>query len=403
MRAPDRPAVLHFAADWLPPSEVFVHDLLRHLPRPAVVVAGNRLQHTDRFPMPEVHSLSTLYRVVRPTALRPAATTLALRALARRRGVGLVHAHHGYQVERVLGLVAAERLPLVLSLHGHDVTGYLAERPDAYDRARRSVAAVVVPSRFLAGLAVAAGFDPGRVRVLPSGVDTARFVPTPLPEGPPTALFVGRFVEKKGLDVLAEAWPRVRRSVPGARLRLLGYGPLEPLARRIEGDTEVVVAPDADEVRRAMRRATVVVSPSRLAADDAVESLLMVNLEAQASGRPVVTTRHGGIPEFVAEGHSALVVPEGDPLALAEALARVLGDPTLAGRLGAAGPTVAADHDVRRAAARVDALYDELLAGGGATSGPGAQAMAPRSPDPARQVAAMPTTGSFRGLPPIEP
>jgi glycosyltransferase involved in cell wall biosynthesis len=106
---------------------------------------------------------------------------------------------------------------------------------------------------------------------------------------------------------------------------------------------------------------TVVASPSRTSGDGDAESLLLVNLEAQASGRPVVTTRHGGIPEFVEEGVSALVVPEGDADALAAALVQVLTDGALATRLGAAGPEVAARFDVRACSTAVDAIYDGLL------------------------------------------
>ncbi|MDP1793572.1 MAG: glycosyltransferase, partial [Acidimicrobiales bacterium] len=107
--------------------------------------------------------------------------------------------------------------------------------------------------------------------------------------------------------------------------------------------------------------ATVVASPSQTAANGDAESLLLVNLEAQASGRAVVTTQHGGIPEFVAANASALLVPERDPAALADALARVLRDRELATRLGSGGPLVAGEFDIAAMAARVDDLYDEVL------------------------------------------
>jgi len=86
-----------------------------------------------------------------------------------------------------------------------------------------------------------------------------------------------------------------------------------------------------------------------------------VNLEAQASGRAVVTTRHGGIPEFVEEGTSALVVAPDDADALAAGLVAVLQDPALASRMGAAGPAVAARFSLSAAAVAVDRVYDSLL------------------------------------------
>jgi glycosyltransferase involved in cell wall biosynthesis len=89
--------------------------------------------------------------------------------------------------------------------------------------------------------------------------------------------------------------------------------------------------------------------------------LLLVNLEAQASGRPVVTTRHGGIPEYVEEGRTALVVPENEADALAAAIVRVLDDDSLATSLATAGPGWARRFDVRACVERVDRVYDEVL------------------------------------------
>lgn len=354
--------ILHFVARWLPVSEGFVYDLVCHLGHSGVVVASRPLENLDRFALADVHSLAGLRRVV-PRRFEQKALTVQLLSMAARRHVALVHVHHGYDADVVAGLVRRKRVPLVVSLHGDDVTGLVARHPRAYARVAPLTSAVVVPSAFLADFAVAAGFDPALVRILPSGIDTGFFAPTPLPDGRPEVLFVGRFVEKKGLDVLAEAWPKVAATVPDARLRLLGLGELEPLARAIGGEVEVVIGPTRGQVRDAMRRARVVVSPSRTATGDAVESLVVVNLEAQCSGRPVVTTDHGGIPEHVRPGETALVVREGDPAALADALVEVLTDDALAVRLGEAGPRWAARYDIRRTAGRMDELYDALIGG----------------------------------------
>jgi glycosyltransferase involved in cell wall biosynthesis len=262
----------------------------------------------------------------------------------------LVHVHFGYRLRDAEGLLG--RTPVVLSLHGHDITAFHRQWPAYYRPVLPRVDAVVVPSQHLADLAVVAGARAERVHVLPSGVDLARHPPSPLPPGPPEVLFVGRFVAKKGVDVLLAAWPLVLARVPEARLRLLGTGPPPTTA-----DPTVTVDPGGDvpgAVAAAMRAATVVCTPSRTADDGDVESLLLVNVEAQASGRPVVTTDSGGIPEHVAAGRAALVVPESDVGALAEALVTVLADRALAERLGAAGPGFAAEYDAAACARRVD-------------------------------------------------
>lgn len=331
-------------------------DLVRHLSRPGIVVSDGPPEHLDRFPFePLVALRPRLDRV--PLALQQRAATAWLSLLCRRHRVGVIHAHHGYEVVRVAGTARRRGIPLVVSLHGHDAFGWVEARPDAYAGILARAAATIVPSQFLVSRAVELGAPRDRVHVIGSGIDTTAFAPTPVPLGP-EAVFVGRFVEKKGLDVLEAAWPAVRAAVPGARLRVLGYGPLEATARRL--DPAVTISPTQSEVRAALQQARVVVSPSRTAAGDVAETLLMVNLEAQASGRPVVTTDHGGIPEYVRAGQTALLVPEADAQALSAALIAVLRDDALARRLGGAGPAWAATFDVARVAARVADLYDAV-------------------------------------------
>ena len=351
-------SVLHYVEHWLELSAGFVHgQVSRSAVRP-VVVSHNAVEHLDAFPIRPLVRLDRLARLVPPRRW-PSTRTTALRAIAAAYRVGVVHVHFGYVVRDVLPFAKAAHLPLVLSLHGDDATALPRRQPGHYDPVIDAVSAVIVPSQFLADIATGIGFGRARIHVIQSGVDTTFFTPTPVP-GEPVVVFVGRLVEKKGLDVLLAAWPRVRAAVPAARLHVLGAG---PLAAMLPTDDPSVrhIAPDAAhraaQVRDVIAGARVVVTPSHTSEQGDAESLLLVNLEAQASGRPVVTTQHGGIPEFVAAGESALVVPERDPDALAAALIDVLSDDDLAMRLGAAGPALARRFDIVDCAARVDRLY----------------------------------------------
>ena len=361
--------VLHYVQSWLPVTQRFVDDLVSRSRHRAVVVAregrddagGRRPHHRP------VRSVAPVVQLTRRVngAIERRALTAALMAIAMRERAAIVHVHFGYVVRDVLGLCQRRRLPLVLSMHGHDATAFASEHPSHYDGVWDRVGAVVVPSQFLAQQAIALGARPETVSVIPAGVDTAFFVPTPLPERPRTVLFIGRFVEKKGLDVLLAAWPGVRSRVPGARLHVLGAGPLEALvASAGPGVTREAPAGHRarEQVRDALRAATVAVTPSHTAADGDADSLVLVNLEAQAAGRPVVTTDHGGIPEFVEAGETALVVPQNDPDALAEAVVRVLTDPRLCARLAQAGPAWARRFELGASVEQCDQLYDRLLA-----------------------------------------
>jgi glycosyltransferase involved in cell wall biosynthesis len=348
--------VLHYLPRWLPTTEQFVDQLLRHSETRPVVAVRRGVANREVFPQAPLLRLDR-WLAPFPVSQERRAVAAALTLAARRYGADVLHVHFGYEVEGVVGAARRSGLPLVVSVHGNDVTSALWKDRPALRHALLSADAVVVPSDFLAEHAVRAGAREDRVRVLPSGVDRRVFTPEPWPDGPPTVTFVGRFVEKKGLDVLAAAWTDVTAHHPEARLLVLGEGPLAPPAGA------EVWTPDparrATQVRTALARASLVVTPSRTARDGDSESLLLVNLEAQAVGRPVVSTRHGGIPSAVSDD-SAVLVPEDDAAALAAALVALLDDPERLRRMGTAGLQVAARFDAASCAARVDQLYAEL-------------------------------------------
>lgn len=351
--------VVHLVPRWLPPTEQFVDQLLRRSSYQPVVVTKWGAVPGSAFPRRPILHLAPVYGRV-PPRHRGRVLATALPLVLRVFRAGVLHVHFGYETDGVVKAARRGGAALVVSVHGHDVTAAESRSDPALRDALSHADAVIVPSAFLAEAAAQAGARADRIRVLPSGVDLAAFTPSPLPSGPPQVVFVGRFVEKKGLDVLAAAWPRVRAALPDVRLLLLGEGPVP--AHELLPDAELW-APDParreDQVREALSRAHVVVTPSRTASDGDSDSLLLVNVEAQACGRPVVSTRHGGIPDGVGPD-SALLVPEADAGALADALVRVLTDRDLAERMAAAGPAFAATLDADRCAARVDALYREL-------------------------------------------
>jgi glycosyltransferase involved in cell wall biosynthesis len=354
-------AVLHYVERWLPLSAGFVHDHVTRTDRPVVVVSRERLENRAAYPDPPVTSLAPWLRRA-PRWLRPDPITVSLVAIAVRRQVSVVHAHFGYVAPEVVGVCRRLHLPLVVSLHGHDATAFPRERPAHYDRVIAIRPRVVVPSEFLADAVERLGFDRRDLIVQGAGIDVAQFMATPLPSTPSVA-YVGRLVPKKGLDVLLEAWPEVVARRPDATLHVVGDGPLAPLLAAAPPSV-THERPDParrrEQVSAALRRARVVVTPSRTGEDGDSESLLIVNLEAQSMGRALVTTRHGGIPEFVRDGETALLVPEGDAAALAGAMTRLLDDDALCRRLAAAGPAQAARFDVSSAVTRINALYDEV-------------------------------------------
>jgi D-inositol-3-phosphate glycosyltransferase len=162
-----------------------------------------------------------------------------------------------------------------------------------------------------------------------------------LPEDAPVLLFFGFVRRYKGLDVLLDALPVIRRGAPGARLVVAGecYEGGEAYRRQIAslGLGEVVAFEDRylapEEVPLYFGAADLVVQPYRSATQSGVAQT------AFGYGVPVLTTDVGGLAEAVPDGEAGLVVPPEAPEALAEAAVRFFREPGLAGRLraGAAG------------------------------------------------------------------
>jgi glycosyltransferase involved in cell wall biosynthesis len=226
-------------------------------------------------------------------------------------------------------ILAARALgkPCAVKVHGSDIN-QLAKRPSAravLTRVLPRADALVSVSQPLSAELEALGVARSKIHLVPNGVDTAVFAPRDrrearralgLPETAPVVVFVGRLEEPKGVAELLEAIPKVRARVPGVVFGLIGSGALAGRAKELG-----VVAPGArplKEVAEWLAACDVFTLPSWM------EGTPNVVLEALASGRPVVATRVGGIPDVVPEPEAGELVPPRDPGALAEALVRVL-------------------------------------------------------------------------------
>ncbi|MHB1775102.1 MAG: glycosyltransferase family 4 protein [Acidimicrobiales bacterium] len=290
-----------------------------------------------------------------PLALSPAA---ALRTLAavRQFGADVVHLHEPLAPCAGYACLARSAVPLVGTYHRAGGSGwYRAMGPFARWANRRLAVRCAVS---VAAMATAKEAMGGEYRVLFNGVATERFARArPWPTEKPTVLFVGRHEERKGLDVLLEAFGRV--DAP-AELWVAGAGPAtEGLRRRFGGDRRVRWlgrVGDAELAER-MAGAHVLCAPSL-----GGESFGVVLLEAMAAGCAVVASDLPGYREC-AGGDAELVAP-GDPVALAGALARVLADAaTGTGRCAPAaldgGRARAASWSIDRLAERYEVLYRE--------------------------------------------
>ncbi|WP_185993068.1 glycosyltransferase family 4 protein [Streptomyces sp. 130] len=289
--------------------------------------------------------------------------------------VDVVHAHPSADLAALpIALWAAHRhrAPLVVTLHSsalhtmRAVNARLAAlkvlgHPWEAIALRRAAAVVALTAR-TRDRVITSGADPARVHVLPQPYDQETFTgpfDDPSPEVPhPRIVFVGRFSAEKGVTVLVDAFSRLRSP---AQLLLIGDGRerqrIQAGIRRlgIGGNVTVCGFVPHRTAAAAMAHARIVVLPSLF------EEAGTVVVEAMALGVPLVASDIGGIRQTAADGKAALLVPPGDPVALAAALDEVLSRPELASRLGAAGTYESAGRGWGETGERMLGIYRDVL------------------------------------------
>jgi len=271
-------------------------------------------------------------------------TTAAYVTAFRRHHANAVLAEYG--TTGVLTVEACRKvgIPLIVYFHGFDasVRSVLQEHAEAYRVLFRHAAGIIASSRVMQDRLVSLGAPAEKVHYIPCGVDCQKFGGASPATAPPVMLSVGRFVEKKAPQLTIEAFALAHRVDPAARLRMVGDGPLlekcRELAKQLlpaDAVTLLGTQPHA-AIEAEMRRARCFVQHSVEAESGDSEGTPLAILEAGASGLPVISTRHGGIPEVILEGETGFLVDEKDVRGMATQMTRLIREPALAAQLGLA-------------------------------------------------------------------
>jgi glycosyltransferase involved in cell wall biosynthesis len=208
----------------------------------------------------------------------------------------------------------------------------------------------------------------GCVRVMWNGVDHIFFSPSgEVQADPNNLLFVGRLAPGKGLRELILAFKLVVTRAPGARLSIIGDGPLRDMTAALirknglEDHVNLIGHVNSrEEIRAHYRRAWGLIMPSLH------EGLPGVLLEAMACGTPVIATRVGGIPEVVRDEVNGILIPPGDADAIAGAACHLIRNADLRGRLGeAARGTIEKQFPWQIIGENYLSLYSDILAAAG--------------------------------------
>jgi colanic acid/amylovoran biosynthesis glycosyltransferase len=173
-------------------------------------------------------------------------------------------------------------------------------------------------------------------------------------------------VQKKGIEYAIRAVAKARERHPENRYEIIGDGPLrgalEKLVAELGLKESVILhgTKDSEFIRQRMAKAHVLILASVTADNGDQEGTPVTLMEAQASGLPVLSTRHSGIPEVVLDGKSGFLVPERDVEALAERLAFLVEHPEVCRELGACGRKhIEAQFDLRQLNRDLVRIYEQ--------------------------------------------
>jgi colanic acid/amylovoran biosynthesis glycosyltransferase len=362
--SPNKPTVLIFKETLLPLSETFIAaqvcQLTRFAPRyvglgrvsPSLPTPGDSILLTE-----DISGGSDFrQKLYRRIGIAP-----GFHRRANRVGARLIHAHFASGGRSALPLTRNLQIPLLVTLHGSDVTTRVNFR-QRYAELWERASLFICVSNFIRKKALEAGFPEEKLRKLFIGVDRDIFRPVETKRDANLIVFVGRLVEKKGCAYLLQAMGHVQSQQPNARTVVIGDGPLrsslEALAKELKVACDFLGSQPPSTVREWMSRARIFCAPSVTAANGDSEGLGMVFAEAQAIGTPVVTFNHGGIPEVVLHEETGLVAEERDVKGLASHVARLLEDDILWSRLSNNGITLIGERfDIGRQTSKLEELF----------------------------------------------
>jgi glycosyltransferase involved in cell wall biosynthesis len=259
--------------------------------------------------------------------------------------------------------VKVSGLPVVMTGHGTDI--HLASKgifKKFADSALARASALTINSNYMKSI-LQNNILPPRVEIIPMGVDTEKFRPlNKLPSQSKTILYVGRLIKQKGMDLLVAAFVDVIRSVPDARLQIIGYGPeranIENIisSHHFEHAVKIIDMVGHDDLPVIYNNSRILVLPALIG-----EGLGMTPAEAGACGVPTVTFGLGGTSELVIDGQTGLIVKP-QIATLRDGLLKLLQDDNLADELGRhARERVTSLFGWDAVIDKFDALFSEII------------------------------------------
>ncbi|MEE3952443.1 glycosyltransferase [Peribacillus frigoritolerans] len=252
-----------------------------------------------------------------------------------------IHAHHGSHGQEILPVCEKYNIPLIVSIRGRDGS----DRPEIFGKNAKRYSALnkhgahyYPVCQYLAEGLRRLGIPAKNMHVLYGGIEldlfpySNRTLPT---VGEIRVLSVGRLVDKKGFVTLIKAFKRIYTQYPNARLHIIGAGEDEKRIKATIAEynlKDVVIlrgAMDSKQVSDELKKAHIFCLASQTAKNGDIEGIPNALKEAMASGLPVVSTRHAGIPELIEHQRTGYLAPEKNDMELAKGIQFFMENPNI--------------------------------------------------------------------------
>lgn len=376
--------VAHLCRLYLPKTEVFIYDQIINALETESMVLTRTLENlnlfggvktrciSDQLPTSQAIWFKIIHKLLRHS-------TKLERKLCQQEITSfkpdVFHAHFAVGAIYYNFLNKKFKLPLIVSCYGHDVSSF----PHRYfgigkiflQRLWQEVDVLLAMSNDMKQDLLALGCPENKIKIHYHGINLDLFKPVnhPSQDSKLRILFVGNFsAEKKGVEDLLRAFASVVQLRSNIELRLVGEGPLrgryEKLISKLKLCDKVTFAGHVTQsnLQAEFNTAHIFCHPSFTTRNGDKEGIPGTIVQAMATGLPIVSTLHAGIPEIVENNKHGFLVPERSITAITNALIRLIDDQQLREQMGQAAAMQAVQcADARKQALQLQNIYQEVL------------------------------------------
>lgn len=367
--------IAYFKIGYLPLSETFIYEQIRNIKKYKVSLICAKTFNLDKFPLDDIKCLSDLpihSYLINGILIKLFNYSPYFAEIIKKENFVLLHALFGTDGLRALPYKKKFNIPLITDFRGNDATGIPSRRHGIYRHLFKDGDLFLVRCESMKKDLIVLGCPTEKILVHHSGIaiDKIECKKRNNHEGITRILFVGRFTEKKGADIAIKSFADARKKHKNIELTMIGDGPemssLKNLITNMDLNNYVHLIGNQshDRVIAEMLRSHIFLLPSMTARNGDKEGIPNALMEALATGMPVISTYHAGIPELITHGKSGYLVEEKNLTALSEALKYLIEHQELWALFGKNGRKQVEDEfNIYKQTDKLEEIYNKLIGG----------------------------------------